>query len=127
MPKRILIADDNALMRRLIRGVLESQPGLEVCGEAVDGVEAIEKATELRPDLVVLDLSMPRMHGLEAGRRLKILIPTVRLILFTMHRDVVRGLEASSAGIDVVTSKSEGMGALVTEIHGMFRAQSAAS
>src|SRR5580698_3789096 len=69
MARCILIVDDNIQLRRAIRVQLEAA-GLEVCGEAVDGLDAIEKARGLSPDLIVLDLSMPRMNGLEAARKL---------------------------------------------------------
>jgi len=65
MQKRILIVDDNALTRELVRLFIESRPGFEVCGEAADGVEGIEKGGELKPDLIVLDFSMPRINGWE--------------------------------------------------------------
>ena len=64
---RILIADDHELVREGLRALLASRPAWEVCGEAADGVEAIEKAAELQPDIVLLDVSMPRLSGLEAA------------------------------------------------------------
>ena len=79
MPKCILIVDDSALIRRMIHETLEQQDGWEVCGEAADGREAIEKAQQLKPDLIVLDLSMPVMNGLEAARVLKGLFPSLPL------------------------------------------------
>lgn len=70
MAARILVADDNRLMRRVLRALLEAESGWEVCGEAADGQEAVAKAKQLCPDLVVLDLTMPDMSGLEAGRQI---------------------------------------------------------
>ena len=75
MPKRILIVDDLPELRKLIRAFLEEELGFHVCGEAIDGFDAIEKAKDLKPDLIVLDLSMPRMNGLEAAPRLKKILP----------------------------------------------------
>lgn len=66
MPKCILIVDDHEHIRKIIRNVLERESGFEVCGEAIDGYDAIEKAQELRPDLILLDMSMPRMNGIQA-------------------------------------------------------------
>ncbi len=71
MLQSILIADDNAIIRRLIRTFLDSRPGFQACGEAVDGEEAVEKTAALKPDLIVLGLSMPRMNGLDAARVLR--------------------------------------------------------
>ncbi len=116
MPKRLLIADDSSALRRVIRSALESQADLEVCGEAADGIEAIEKATELRPDLVILDFSMPRIHGLEPGKRLKELVPAVPLVLFTMHKGAVRESELAQAGIQAVVSKTDGIDALIRQV-----------
>ncbi|HEY0702130.1 MAG TPA: response regulator transcription factor, partial [Candidatus Acidoferrales bacterium] len=84
MARCVLIVDDNIQLRRVIRVQLEAA-GLEVCGEAVDGFEAIDKARELKPDLIILDLSMPRMNGLEAARELTRILPTVPILLYTMH------------------------------------------
>jgi DNA-binding NarL/FixJ family response regulator len=69
--KYILLVDDNEVVRIATRHFLESQPGFVVCGEAVDGTEALEKSRELSPDLIILDLVMPRMNGLQAGRALR--------------------------------------------------------
>jgi chemotaxis response regulator CheB len=75
--------DDSALIRRIIRERLEQQNIWEVSGKAANGREAIEKAQELRPDLIVLDLAMPIMNGLEAARALKRLLPRVPVLMFT--------------------------------------------
>ena len=74
MPKCILIVDDHKYVRQPVRNFLENQ-GYDVCGEAVDGYDAIEKAQELKPDLILLDMSMPRMNGIDAAPRLKKLLP----------------------------------------------------
>ena len=105
MSKSILIADDSAQMRLLARKVVESMPGFAVCGEAADGVEAVEKARQLSPDLVILDLAMPRMNGFEAARALRESGSRVPIILFTLHADVVSPKQATAAGIDAVVAK----------------------
>lgn len=107
MPKSILLVDDSPTIRILLRSYLESHPGLEVCAEASDGVEAIEKAQRLCPDLIVMDLSMPRMNGLEAARELKQKMPGVPIILFTHHKGALRDSDAKSAGISAIVSKSD--------------------
>jgi DNA-binding NarL/FixJ family response regulator len=86
---------------------LEQQDGWEVCGEAADGREAIEKAKQLKPDLVVLDLSMPVMNGLEAARKLKSLYPCLPLLMFTNFASPQLTNEALSAGVSAVVSKDK--------------------
>ena len=114
MPKCILIVDDNASVRRLLRAAFE-QPGWEVCGEAVNGRDAIEKARELKPDLIVLDLAMPVMNGLEAAPVLRRMLPTVRIILFTLYGSEDLEHAASSAGITAVVSKNAALKMLVDQ------------
>jgi two-component system, OmpR family, response regulator MprA len=108
MPKCILIADDHEHTRKLIRSFLESLDGC-VCGEAVDGLDALQKAASLNPDLIVLDFQMPRMNGLEAARVLNQMLPAVPIILFTMHKDVLRAADMTALGITVVMSKMDGL------------------
>jgi DNA-binding NarL/FixJ family response regulator len=103
----ILIADDNANIRVLLRTFIENQTPFKVCAEASSGVEAIEKAKELVPDVVLLDLAMPNLNGVEAASVLKRVIPDVRLILFTMKVDGLGRSLASAIGIDFVLSKEE--------------------
>ena len=107
MPPRILIVDDNALVRKLLQTCFESESGWQVCGEAGNGEEAIEKAKELRPDLIVLDLSMPVMNGLEAARSLSKPVPSVPLIMYTSFPTHHLENEALAAGISRVILKSE--------------------
>jgi DNA-binding NarL/FixJ family response regulator len=108
----ILLVDDSPLVRRTLRKIFE-RAGWEVCGEAANGREAIEKAEQLQPHVIVLDLAMPEMNGLEAARRLKKMIPGVHLILLTMHGNVIRSDEANSAGISAVFSKTDAITALL--------------
>jgi DNA-binding NarL/FixJ family response regulator len=82
--RTILIVDESDSVRGSIRAVLESQTGWQVCGEATDGVDAIEKARKLKPDLIILDVAMPRMNRLEAASILRRTTPHVRTILFTI-------------------------------------------
>ncbi len=84
MPKSVLIVDDNPLVRRAVRGLFTFD-GFVVCGEAGDGAQAIEKAKQTRPDVIVLDFSMPVMDGIRAAKALKQIMPDVPLILFTTH------------------------------------------
>lgn len=114
MQKRVLIADDNGIARRAICRLIASG-GFSVCGEAEDGRKAIEQARELRPDLIVLDFSMPVMNGLQAARVLKQITPDVPIILYTAHASGVLEKEALAAGVTSVVSKDQETSDLVTE------------
>jgi CheY-like chemotaxis protein len=103
---RILIADDHAAIRRALRMLFDSS-GFEVCGEAVNGRDAIEKAQELRPDLVLLDCSMPVMDGLAASRELTRLMPELPLIMLTSYGGSVMEEDARKAGVRKVISKDQ--------------------
>jgi DNA-binding NarL/FixJ family response regulator len=122
MPKRILIVDDSATIRTLIRAFLESRTGFEVCGEATDGVDAIEKAKTLKPDLIILDLAMPRMNGAEAASILKGMMPDVPIILFSMYHETLGKSLASAIRVDVVLSKPDGMGRMVEHVQSLLGA-----
>ena len=108
----VLLVDDNADFRRSLHKIFE-QAGWEVCGEAENGVDAIEKAERLQPRIIVLDLVMPKMNGLTAARVLKRTMPNVHLILFTMHGTLLTADDTVSAGIDAVFSKDEPITALL--------------
>jgi DNA-binding NarL/FixJ family response regulator len=103
----ILIVDDNATIRGLLRSFVETNTGFEVCGEAENGPDGIQKAKELQPDLVLLDMTMPGMLGTEAAPILKRLLPQVKIILFTLHTDGVNQALASTFDIDIVLSKTD--------------------
>lgn len=112
---RILIADDHEVARRGIRAVLENHADWEVCGEARDGREAVDLAASLKPDLVLLDIGMPNLNGLEASRQILAVLPDVPILILTMHdtdnvvREVLRAgargfLLKSDAGRDLVSA-----------------------
>lgn len=84
-PIRILLADDHAIVRSGIRALLEGEPDVEVVGEAEDGLDAVHEATRLRPDVVVMDISMPRINGIAATRRIHHVAPTIGVVALTMH------------------------------------------
>lgn len=100
MATRVLIADDHPVLRSGLRVLLGADPGLEVVGEAGSGEEALRLAEELRPDVVLLDISMPGKNGIETVRRLKAKLPALRVLFLTMHEEEGMLLEALSAGAD---------------------------
>jgi DNA-binding NarL/FixJ family response regulator len=104
---RILIADDSALVRQQLRSLLEMNPDWEVCGEAVDGREAVAKARELQPDLVVLDFSMPIMNGLQAAKEISQQFPQLPLLLFSMFLSRQLVEEARKLGFRGAVAKSD--------------------
>ena len=98
---RILVADDHGVVRRGVRALLESQTGWTICGEAATGAEAILKAKRLKPDLVVMDISMPELNGLEATRQIHEAMPTIPVLILSMHdsdQHVREMLEAGARG-----------------------------
>lgn len=104
--KTVLIVEDNASLRRALCGLFERQPDFDVCGAAQNGQEAIETAGRLRPDLVVLDLLMPVMNGLDTARELKRVLPAVPLILYSALDDSLSE-QAKLIGISAIVSKTD--------------------
>lgn len=96
---RILLADDHALMRRGIRDLLESDPELQVIGEASDGREAVRMAEKLKPEVMIIDLAMPELNGLDAIRQVRRDVPDVELLVFSMHdsEELIRAVFAAGA------------------------------
>ena len=111
MASRVLIIDDNEAVRRLIRTCVESI-GLDVCGEAEDGLIGVQRAKQLSPDVVLLDLSMPKMNGAEAASVLRSAMPDLHIVLFTMYEfgDAL----AAAVGVDVVLCKTDGISKLMS-------------
>lgn len=106
--KRVMLVDDSATIRDAVRTLFDSHPSFFICGEAEHGRDAVEKAPQLRPDLIVLDLSMPVMNGLVAAPLLIKILPHVWIILFSAHEDYPDILKLSqAAGIHAVVSKSK--------------------
>jgi DNA-binding NarL/FixJ family response regulator len=110
MTTRILVVDDMQVIRRSLRLYLEQEADLEVCGEAENGKSAIDRVQELRPDVVVIDLSMPVMNGLEAARAIKAIAPATHILMFTLHTYPQLLDEARKAGITNVLSKGGAAG-----------------
>ena len=99
MKLRILLADDHEIVRRGLRALLEKHEGWEVCGEASDGREAMEKALQLKPDVVIVDIGMPNLNGLDAARQILAMIPEARILILTVHdsEQMVREVLATGA------------------------------
>ncbi len=104
---RILIADDSPLVRQQLRSLLELNPDWEVCGEAVDGRDAVEKVAALHPDLVVLDFSMPILNGLQAAKEISHRFPDIPLLLFSMFLSRQLVEEARKLGFRGAVAKSD--------------------
>ena len=120
VPKAVLVVDDNAFIRQVLCRVLASEAGFDVCGEAENGRDAIEKAQTLHPDLILMDLSMPVMNGIDATRALKTLMPMVPVIIFSEYSDVFSEKEARSAGISALVSKSEHVSVLIDRVRALL-------
>jgi DNA-binding NarL/FixJ family response regulator len=111
----ILIVDDHQVMRAGLRSLLV-QASLDVCAEAENGKEAVEKFQQLRPSLVILDITMPVMNGIEASRRIREMDPAAKIIIFTMHDSAEMEREAKRAGADALIVKNKAAEELVTTV-----------
>jgi CheY-like chemotaxis protein len=118
--KSVLLADDSATVRARLRELFE-QSGWSVCGEVSDGQDAVITAQRLQPDLIVLDLSMPNMNGLSAGRVLKGVLPKTPLILFTSFASILSPTDLERGGFSALVDKSDA-GALLTTAQSLVEA-----
>ena len=116
MPCRILIADDHSKVRRTLKTLLEDHDGWQVCGEAANGLEAVQKAAELKPDLVILYLAMPVMDGMRAAREISSAFPSLPIVMHTNHDSSVMALEAKNNGVRKFVSKGDFGGELIRAI-----------
>ncbi|MFZ1204517.1 MAG: response regulator transcription factor [Candidatus Acidiferrales bacterium] len=116
MQVSILVVDDNNSIRKALRLYFNSCSDCCVCGESADGVEAIEATRRLKPDLVVLDLVMPKLNGLETAKAIRSVSPDLPVIMFTSHISSALEKQAHAAGIRVVLSKTDGLDLLLKEI-----------
>ena len=118
--KRIVIAEDHRILREGLKSLLASRPEFEVVGEAEDGLDAISKVRESKPDLVLLDLSMPRLDGLSAIRDIKKVSPETRILALTIHTDEDYVLEAFNEGAHGYCLKDAGRAELLMAIESIF-------
>ena len=104
---RILIVDDHEIFRKGLRSILESRPELEICGEATNGVEAVEKAKEIQPDVTLMDISMPYLDGLQATRQIRREVPNSQILLLSQHDSPHMLAAALKAGASAYVTKSQ--------------------
>jgi DNA-binding NarL/FixJ family response regulator len=119
-PIRVLIADDHTIVRESLVGVLEASGECQVVGQAADGIEAIEKALALRPDVAILDISMPRLSGIEVVHRLHAELPATRTLVLTMHEEeeyVLHVVRAGASGFLLKDSAISELIAAVRDLH----------
>src|SRR5262244_2193717 len=105
MTPRILIADDRATMRNTLRNLITLYSNWEVCGEAIDGQQAIDAAVALKPDLVLLDYKMPNGDGIKAASELKLKLPETPVVIFTLYKTAELESQARQAGVRAVIGK----------------------
>jgi DNA-binding NarL/FixJ family response regulator len=120
---RILIADDHEVARKGIRSILENHEGWEVCGEAKDGREAVECASTLKPDVLLLDIGMPNLNGLDAARQILVISPEARILILTVHDSEQMVREVLAAGARGFLLKSDAGRDLVAAVEALQRRQ----
>ncbi|MGC8855333.1 MAG: response regulator [Anaerolineae bacterium] len=124
---RVLLADDHALFREGLAGIIAAQPDMEVVGEASDGVEALIKAQELKPDLVLMDVQMPGMDGLEATRQIKQALPETIIVVLTVRDDDEKLFQALKNGAQGYLLKDIRSHEMLTMLRGALRGEAALS
>jgi two-component system, NarL family, response regulator NreC len=122
-PIRILLADDHAVVRQGFKMILGAQPDMEIVGEAGNGREAVDLAEQLKPDVVVMDVAMPELNGIEATRRVTAAVPHARVIALSMHKDSVYVREILRAGARGYLLKDSGAGDLVSAVRAVARGE----
>jgi DNA-binding NarL/FixJ family response regulator len=118
---RILIADDHEVVRKGVRSILQSQQNLEVVGEATNGQEAVRKATQLQPDLIVLDVSMPILDGFSAAKQIKQALPTVPILMLSMHAGAEMVRASKAAGAQGFVTKTEVASVLLKAVDALLQ------
>lgn len=122
-PVRLLIVDDFAPFRRLIASILAQEPTLKIVGEAADGLDAVQKAEELRPDLILLDVGLPKLDGIEAARRIRQLVPQAKILFVSQQTSVDAVQTALSAGADGYVVKARTGSELLIATNAVLRGE----
>jgi DNA-binding NarL/FixJ family response regulator len=120
VPTRVLIADDSEVIRGLLRTFLEKKWNVEVCAETGDGQQTIDAAMALSPDLLILDVVMPKLNGIQVASAVKKNLPKTKTIVFTMYGDYVKSV-ALAAGVSVIVSKPDGICMLLDAVEAVIR------
>jgi two-component system response regulator NreC len=120
---RVLIVDDHEAVRKGVCAILSSRLDIEVCGEAGDGKEAIEKAKEVRPDLIILDVTMPVLSGFDAAREIRKILPEVRILMLSMHDSKQLLEEAKKLGVHGYVTKTQAGNVLLKAVDTLFSDQ----
>ena len=120
---RILVADDHETVRKGVCAILSSRKDVEICGEASDGQEAVEKAIQLKPDLVILDVTMPVLDGFNAAKQIKAALPSVPILMLSMHegQNIIR--EAQRAGVQGYVTKTAVANVLLKAVDTLLQGQ----
>jgi len=121
MSLRILIVDDHAVVRRGVRSLLESHEGWEVCGEATTGREAVTESLRLRPDVVVMDVSLPELNGLDATRQILKAAPEIEVLVLTMHHSEELVRDVLKAGARGYVLKADADESLIAAVENLQR------
>ena len=120
---RCLLVDDHESVRMGVTAILSSRPNIQICGEASNGKEAIEKARELQPDLIILDVTMPVLDGINSAKEIRKFLPEVPILFFSMHNGVYLVHEAKLAGVQGFVSKTEARATLLDAVDALANKQ----
>lgn len=121
---RVLIADDHQVVREGLSAILNAKEDIEVIGEARDGVEAVEKAKELKPDVILMDISMPRMNGVEATRRIKLDQPQIGIVVLTMYEEEEYIFNLVKSGVTGYMLKNSDSSQIIKAIRSTYQGES---
>jgi two-component system response regulator NreC len=120
---RCLLVDDHESVRMGVAAILSTRANIEVCGEASNGEEAIEKARELKPDLIILDVNMPVLDGIHSAKEIRTFLPDVPILFFSMHDGVYLVHEAKLAGVQGFVTKSDARATLLDAVDALVKKQ----